>query len=488
MSDIEHERQLESHEIRDLAVKGVAALGLRTLIIRLMGLAVNLVLARLLTPHDFGLAAFGLTVVSVGAFLTDGGLGATLLRLTEVRRRQLEAFLGAQLVLAIATAAVIVALGTQLGTAGGVAAVMALSLPFDAIKGPAGLTCERRLNYAPIVRAEVAEMLAYNVIAVSLVVAGAGIWGLAVAAPCRALVGAIVLTQQSGARIRPRLLWDEVRPLYSFGVKLQGVTFLAFVRDQGLNIATTAIAGFAALGTLSLAQRLMQPIWLVFEGSWRVSFPAMSRLRDAGRDVAEISVRTLGLAATTTGFAVVAVSSSVPALVPSLFGDKWAGTIPVAPILLATLLIGGPMLACASGFFATIGRPGRVLRAEIAGTVVAFAVALPLLGPYGARGLAIGTFAATAVADVVLVHDLRAYGVHAGRVLLRSTAISAVSATAGWLVADELPATLWAAVTGALVGSALYVLLAWALERETVRDAINLARRALPQRAAPAGA
>ena len=79
------ERKLEGHEIGDLAVRGVAALGVRTLIIRLMGLSANLVLARLLTPHDFGLMAFGLAVVGFGGFLTDGGLGAALEQLPGLR-------------------------------------------------------------------------------------------------------------------------------------------------------------------------------------------------------------------------------------------------------------------------------------------------------------------------------------------------------------------------------------------------------------------
>jgi O-antigen/teichoic acid export membrane protein len=482
------EPKLESHEIRDLAVRGVAALGLRTLIIRVMGLSANLVLARLLTPHDFGLMAFGLAVVALGAFITDGGLGAALLRLEQMRRRQLEAVFGAQLLLASGTAMVIVAIAAPMGTAGAVAAIMALSLPLDCAKVPGALSCERRLNYTPIVRAEVAEMLVYNIVAVTAVALGAGIWGIAAAVPCRALVGAIVLTQQSGVLVRPRLLWGEARELYRFGMKFQGIGLVSFARDQGLNVATTAIAGFAALGTMSLVQRLTQPIWLVFDGSWRVSFPAMSRLRDAGRDVPAIAVRTLRIASMTTGFATVGVASATPALVPSLFGEKWNDVIPVMPIVLATLLIGGPMLACASGFFATIGEPGKTLKAEIAGSIVAFVVALPLLPLLGAVGLATGTFVATLASAAYLARDLRPHGIRVGSTLARSTAISVLAAAVGWLLADALPPTLWAAAAGGFAGCLVYSVLVWAFQREPARDALALARRALPGRPAAAQA
>src|SRR5918912_433249 len=94
------EARLEAHEVRDLAVRGLAALGLRSLAIRVMSFAANLVLARLLTPHDFGLMAFGLTIMGLGAFITDGGLGAALVRSAEPPpRRLLQAVFGAQLLL-----------------------------------------------------------------------------------------------------------------------------------------------------------------------------------------------------------------------------------------------------------------------------------------------------------------------------------------------------------------------------------------------------
>jgi O-antigen/teichoic acid export membrane protein len=265
---------------------------------------------------------------------------------------------------------------------------------------------------------------------------------------------------------------------------VQGIGFVSLARDQGLNFATTAIAGFAALGTMSLVQRLMQPIWLVFEGSWRVSFPAMSRLRDAGRDLPAIATRTLALASTTTGLAVVAVGSATPALVPSLFGREWDAAIPVVPLVLVTLLIGGPMLACASGYFSTINQPGQGLRAELLGTGVAFAVALPLLAPLGAVGLAIGTLVATVATDVYFARQLNRHGVRTVATIVRSAAICVVAGGAGWLVADALPATVWAAMAGALIGCGLYALAVWTLERDTVRDALALARRALPRPAA----
>jgi len=53
-----------------------------------VGLVVNIVLARLLLPSEFGLLAFGLTLLVVGTLLTDAGVGANLIRTTTPPTRQ----------------------------------------------------------------------------------------------------------------------------------------------------------------------------------------------------------------------------------------------------------------------------------------------------------------------------------------------------------------------------------------------------------------
>src|SRR5205823_2486256 len=67
-------------EVRGRGVRGVAAVTLRGFGIRAVGLIVSIALARLLMPADFGVLAFGTTLITVGMFLTNGGLAAQLIR------------------------------------------------------------------------------------------------------------------------------------------------------------------------------------------------------------------------------------------------------------------------------------------------------------------------------------------------------------------------------------------------------------------------
>lgn len=476
------EARLESHEVGELAVRGLAAFGVRSLAIRIMAFAANLVLARLLTPHDFGLMAFGLTIMGIGGFITNGGLGGALLRATESpARRTLEAVFGAQLLVASAAAAIIVALALPLGTLGGVAAIMALALPVDCVRVPGALMSERRLDYSPIVRAEMAEMLAYNVVAVGLVVLGAGIWGIAVAVPVRALVGTIVLAQQSRVLVWPRFSVAEVRPLYRFGLRLQGIGFVPMVREQGINVATAAIAGASVLGVFSFAQRLTQPIWLLFEGSWRISYPAMSRLRDAGSDLPAATLRALRIGCVATGAGVVAVAAATPAAVPALFGHKWDEAIPVLPPLLVGLLLGGPVLVCASGFFSALGEPEKLVRTELVVTITTFALGVPLLLALGALGVAVTTLAGTLAGTVYVNRLLAEHDVHIRPVLALALATTCIAGLAGWLVALALGPTAWSMLTAAIVAVSLYAALLFLFQREAAADTVRLFKRMVPR-------
>src|SRR3954447_18577656 len=93
------EPETSAEELRRRAFSGVLAVAMRSLTIRAMGLAANIVLARQLTPHDFGLMAFGLSIVGIGAFFMSGGIGSALIQQHEKPTRlQLEAVFGFQLV------------------------------------------------------------------------------------------------------------------------------------------------------------------------------------------------------------------------------------------------------------------------------------------------------------------------------------------------------------------------------------------------------
>ena len=189
-------------------------------------------------------------------------------------------------------AAAIAVIGAQAGTAGAVTAVMAASLPLLALRAPHAIALERDLRYGPIASVDFTESLVYYAWAIATVWIGWGIWGLATAAVVRALTASVLMTMASPLPvITPRLEIETLRSMLAFGLRFQAVGLAGLVRTQGVNLAVAALGGQLLLGYWSLATRLLQvPFWL-FQALWRVSYPTMARLRAIGDDTHQVVER-----------------------------------------------------------------------------------------------------------------------------------------------------------------------------------------------------
>jgi O-antigen/teichoic acid export membrane protein len=453
------EDSLSAADIKSKAISGVLAVGLRGVAIRALGLAGNIVLARLLAPDQFGLIALGFTFLVLGNFITNGGIGAHLLRTaTPPDRSVLEAVYGLQLTIALAMTAITAAIGVPLGTAGAVAAIMACSLPIDATRTPAVLLAERQLNYRLLVRAEVLEILAYNVFAIGAVALGAGVWGVGSAVVLRSLVGTtLIVTTLPPGLVRPRWSWKTVRPLLGFGLAFQSISVVNLVRDQGLVLITGAVAGLTVLGYWSIAYRLVQALVLVLESLWRVSYPAVARLIETGEDIAAALQRALRVSATVMGLAVAVLIGTSPSLVPLLFGERWDPAVPAVAWGAAGLMVAGPISTASAGLLLARGRVRWVLHATVMHTVAWIAVATPLLPSLGVKALGVGWFVGCCVDGAMLGrYTKREAHLSVIASLARPVVASATAAGTAWWLAHVVSNDLLATAAALATASALY--------------------------------
>jgi len=467
-------------DIRRRAFRGIALLGVRGIAIRLIGLAGNVVLARLLTPEDFGAVAFGLSVIAFMTLLSAGGLGAGLVRRPEAPTvEELRSLVGLELAVTAIIGAAVIGVSVWLGGIGDVTAVMILSLPILAVRVPALITLERDLAFGPIALVEAAEVLAYYVWAVVAVLAGFGVWGLATASIVKAVAGTSILVFRSPAgALKPLFSLRHIRPLLGFGIRFQAVALAHTVRDQGVNLGTAAIAGPATLGLWALASRVLQLPFLLFESLWRVSYPAIAQLLTAGEDAKPLIERSVRLASTATGLVLTPLVSSAPALMVAVFGERWEAASGVIPPSCLALLVGGPISVATAGYLFAIGRADAVLRSGVLGAVIWFAVAFPLLPLIGVTAVGVGWLAAGLGEAAVLARATHreTNARFAGQLAVSVTAASLAS-TAGWLLTSKLGETLVSAATGAALGALGYVLLVFLMRRMLLAELVHLGRR-----------
>jgi len=468
-------------QVRSRAVASAAVVAARGIAVRALGLIGNIVIARLLVPEEFGTAAFGLAFVTFAKYLSEGGLAAGLIRReSPATTEDLRSMVAVQLTLTCLITGLVALASVPFGRVGAVTAVMVAALPVVSLRTPGVVVLERALNYRPLATAEVAETVVYNVWAIVAVAAGFGVWGLATATVARLLIGsAIVVRYGPAGALRPLFSWQRIRPLLAFGVRFQAVAMTNLVRDQGLNIGIAAVAGLGVLGVWSLARRILEVPFLLFDSMLRVSFPAMSRLLGAGEPPRPLIERGVSVGAVATGLIVTPLVASTPALVPAVFGARWDEVVGVIPAAGLALMIGGPVSVATAGYLYAVGDASRVLRSTIAHTMAWFTVGLSLLPVLGAPAIGLGWVASSLVDATVLG---RGAAQRTGARLLPGLAWPMAGALAGagtgWLIASR-GTTLLDVALGAGAGIGVFLAILAGGSRSQLLDTLRLGRKGL---------
>jgi O-antigen/teichoic acid export membrane protein len=478
---------LPREELRRRAFAGVFVAfsgGLLNLILAFGG---NLVLARLLTPHDFGVVAVGSTVILIATAIAEGGLGAGLIRRTEPPlASELRTLTGIQLSVLTLVAVVIAVVAAPLGTAGEVTALMVFAMPITSLQSAGRLALVRSLHFRRVVVIDTVGLAAFYIWAIGAVAfLDLGVWGLATGGIARAVAGTLAIAvTPSGGLYRPTLeRLREFRHVLGFGVRFQASWMVAVGRDQGINATTGVVAGITTLGLWSLGQRLMQVPLLLQEAIGRVAFPTIAHVLAAGEEVKPIVERTARLAGTCFALMLSVFVAVAPAFIPLMFGERWSDVAQVFPGACLALLVAGTAVNPAVSYFWAADRPDIVLRAitlNAASVIVLSAILLPVLDLVAIGvSLAAGAFAES----LFLAPKLRrSLGASLLPTLPVPVAAASVGAAAGWSVATtDLPlvvAGLFAGVVAAAVTAALLALLSRAALVDLSRVATKSLRHA----------
>ena len=153
------------------------------------------------------------------------------------------------------------------------------SLALGALRVPATIIYERRLDYRPMAVVEIVQTAVFYAWAIALIVARLGRLGAGVRLrrPRAGRLGADA-DPAPGGRVLPVPSWAKITPLLPFGLRYQATALAHMLRDQGVNIGIATFGGVAMLGLWGVAWKILQIPIALFQALWRVSFPGMSRL------------------------------------------------------------------------------------------------------------------------------------------------------------------------------------------------------------------
>lgn len=480
------EPALAATAVKERAVTGVIAMVLRGVALRGMGFAATIVIARLLSPAEFGQAAVAIAVVTLGQVLTNGGLVAALVRRSQAPGAdELDAALGIQLVLSFAVVAVTTVVAVVVDeTLTWMIAVLALSLPMSAFRLVPLTTASRRLAFSRLAKLDVLEFFVLQATGVALVIAGAGAWGLVAAGVVRSLAGTILLSRAFPlGGIRPSLRFGSIRDLLRMSVQYQATNAANSTRQQGLTALTGALASAETAGLWNLAWRMLQPIFVVIQPLNNIAFAATTRLLDAGVRPRALLERGLALSTVSVGAVVVVLGAVAQDLVPLLFGDRWGPAATAVTLVAASLMINQPALTSLSNWLAAVGQQGAVLRMASVNAAISLATAVALLPTLGIRAVGVA-FVVGALTDLFLLSRTARQHGQPGliRALLVPLGAAGIAMGLGLVTVAQVDARLMSVILGGLAAETVFLGLLFIARREALLELAALLRERVPTR------
>lgn len=432
---------------------------------------VLLVLARLVTPEEFGIVAAALVVVNFSNVVAQLGIGQALIQRPTLTPEHVRTGFTLSVLTGVAFCIGLWFLAPPIATVAfampEVVPVLRMLAFTFLLNGPAvtaGALLQRELRFKQLALIETGSfVLGFAVVGTVLGALGFGVWALAIGTLGQTVLRSIALLAAYPHAVRPQLDASATRELLYMGSGFTLGRFFNFLALQGDYFVVGRWMGSIALGAYSRAYELMvTPATLFGRVVDVVLFPVLAKVQSDRKRLTLGFLRGLALIALVT-MPIGAVSTLLaPELVLVLLGPPWREVIPPFQILALGMFARSSYKISESVIRAT----GAVfLRARLqtvyAGCVVGFA----LLGrPWGLTGVASGVLAAIVV-NFVLMTDAAARYAGATRrevmkvhvpALLLTLVLSLVSAASVYLLRGvEASALVTILVTVALATIAL---------------------------------
>jgi len=408
----------QEHDPGELGRRTVAS-GLTALVTRVahsaLLLGASVVLARLLTPGDFGVFAMAVPLGMLGTELATHSFQTAILQRPDAPRAEIAALFRFALRVNLLVAGLMIAAGLGLGrlyheprlvpVVGSWAALIYL-LTFTGFQEA---LLKRAMRFPPLLLLKLAGVGLSVVAAIAAALAGAGHWALMI--QVLVMEGGRAVAVQWLSRWRPGSSSgadpDQVAAMRRSWRALAGLSLAGWVNDQPDLVAVGRIGGAPVLGLYDTARRwtryaFTEPFFSVSE----VAVASLSRLRDEPERFRSYLVYGLQAILTFALPIIALVGVEAPSVVRVLLGSQWVDAVPFFRVL--TVAAFALAVARTSNWICLAQvRAERLLRWSLVVRIPILILAALIGARHGALGVAIGL----SVAEVGLVVPTIAFNI-----------------------------------------------------------------------------
>jgi O-antigen/teichoic acid export membrane protein len=372
-----------------------------------VGIIATAILARLLTPQDYGLVGMVAVATNFVSMLKDMGLSYPTVQRAEIDFNQISMLFWVNIGISLALVAVIVAIAPAISwfyeepRLTMIAVVTAIGFLFGGLTVQHEALLRRQMRFFALSAIAFLSMLAGYIAGITMAWYGAGYWSLVVAQ--LTLLGTSALGVFTVCSWRPGLpRWGSgAKSMLTFGGNVTGYAAINYFSKNLDNLLIGKFWGAQNLGLFSKAGQLVSlPSDQIDEPLSTVALPVLSRLGDSPERYRRVYLRMLEKVMLLTMPAITLVIVSADWLVRLVLGSQWTGAARIVFFLgIAALL--QPVLNTMGWLFLSQGRAREMFHWSLINAPISI-VSIVCGLPWGAVGVA----ASYSLTRVIVVNPL----------------------------------------------------------------------------------
>jgi O-antigen/teichoic acid export membrane protein len=353
----------------------------------------TVVLARLLTPEDYGLIAMVAVVTNFAVMFKDMGLSMATVQKADIDHAQISTLFWINVVISLIIMAIMAALAPVVSWFYGKPELALITLALAGTFVFSGLTIQhqallrRQMHFGRLAIIEITAIFGSVIAAIISAWYGAGYWALVIMQLVMAVSTAIGVWFACDWRPGLPKRGTGVRPMLAFGKNITSFNLINYFARNSDKILVGRFCGSGVLGLYSKAYNLlMLPISQICGPLTSVAVPALSRIQDDPKRYTSYYSKLILLISFVSMPLIVFLAICSKSVIYLLMGDQWLGMSSIFQILAITAFI-QPVSTTVGLVLLSLGQSGRFLRFGIfngLAVVTSFAVGLH----WGAIGVA----------------------------------------------------------------------------------------------------
>lgn len=312
-----------------------------TIINAVLQIGYTAVMARLLSPADFGLVAMGNVVLRFGSYFAQMGMGSALVQKKELSQEEIRAGFTSSVLLSIFVYGIIWILAPlsillfKNPDLIPIVRVLGLSFVLTGLSITSISILRRGLAFRSIAIIDIISfVLGYGIGGIYLALNGFGVWSLVAAALSQSAIQAILaflITRHSLIFI---FGWKHFKQLYSFGSRVSVISFMEFISSNLDTLAIGHSLGDSLLGVYNRAYMLVNlPMYNLVISFSKVLTPAYSRAQTDTYRLKKAYISTVMLIASILIPTCWGLSVAAREVVLLVLGEKWSASITILQVL-----------------------------------------------------------------------------------------------------------------------------------------------------------